>query len=90
MTDPQPERPTVRFTLDPGGPSKRPEQLITLLESSLEREFPNAVGVVEVSHSVVDGVITILNLEKVDAATAKKLAARARGVYNDFMISPWY
>lgn len=84
------ERPTVEFTLDPRGAAKRPEQLAALVESALRREFPEALDVVEVAHSPDDAVVSLRCLEKVDRATAEKLAHRARVVYNDFMISPWY
>ncbi len=84
------ERPAVEFTLDPDRPTKRPEQLAALLESALRREFPAAARVVEVVHSAEDAVISLRNLEQVDGSTAEKVAHRARVVYNDFMISPWY
>ncbi len=89
-TEPAEQRPTVEFKLDPRSPSKRPEQLAALVESALRREFPAAAQVVEVAHSAEDGVISLRNLEEVDGGTAEKLAHRARVVYNDFMISPWY
>ena len=87
---PAEERPTVEFRLDPHSPAKRPEQLAALVESALRREFPAASKVVEVVHGTEDGVISLRNLEEVDGGTAEKLAHRARVVYNDFMISPWY
>ena len=89
MTEPKSDAPVVQFTLDPGRSTKRPEQLVRLLEGSLEREFPSASTVVKVSHSA-DGVVTILHLDALDEEVAHKLAHRARVVYNDFMISPWY
>ncbi len=87
---PAEERPAVEFRLDPHSPAKRPEQLAALVESALRREFPAAAQVVEVVHGAEDGVISLRNLEEVDSGTAEKLAHRARVVYNDFMISPWY
>ena len=84
------ERPTVAFTLDRRGAVKRPEQLAALVESVLRREFPEAAAIVEVACSPDDAVVSLRRLEKVDRATAEKLAHRARVVYNDFMISPWY
>jgi hypothetical protein len=88
--EPAEQRPTVEFRLDPHSPSKRPEQLAALVESALRREFPAAAQVVEVVHSAADAVISLRNLEQVDGGTAEKLAHRARTVYNDFMINPWY
>ncbi len=88
--EPAEPRPTVEFRLDPHSPSKRPEQLAALVESALRREFPAAAQVVEVVHSAADAVISLRNLEQVDSGTAEKLAHRARVVYNDFMINPWY
>ena len=87
---PAEERPAVEFRLDSHSPAKRPEQLAALVESALRREFPAAAQVVEVVHDAEDGVISLRNLEEVDSGTAEKLAHRARVVYNDFMISPWY
>ena len=84
------QRPVVEFRLDPHGPSKRPEQLAELVESALRREFPAAAEVVEVAHAAGDAVVSLRNLEQVDRSTAEKVAHRARVVYNDFMISPWY
>ena len=84
------QRPVVEFRLDPHGPSKRPEQLAELVESALRREFPAAAEVVEVACAADDAVVSLRNLEQVDRSTAEKVAHRARVVYNDFMISPWY
>ena len=89
MAEPTP-KPVVQFTLDPHSPSKRPEQLMTLLQSTLQREFPDAAGVVEVSLSPEDGVVSILHLDQLEEDVAATLAHRARVVFNDFMISPWY
>ena len=90
VEQPDVERPAVEFRLDPHSPSKRPEQLAGLVESALRREFPAAAEIVEVVHSADDAAVSLRNLEQVDSATAEKLAHRARVVYNDFMISPWY
>ena len=81
---------TVDFTLEPSSPSKRPEQLVSLLESALQREFPKALGIVDIWHEPGEPLVSVRNLEKLDEQTAKTLAHRARGVYNDFMTSPWY
>ena len=90
MPTPKSEQPIVRFTLDPHSPSKRPEQLAALIESAVQREFPDVADVVQVSHSRDDAVISLLNLDKLEEDTAKKIAHRARVVFNDFMINPWY
>ena len=45
---------------------------------------------VKVAHAADDAVVSLRNLEQVDRSTAEKVAHRARVVYNDFMISPWY
>ena len=90
VEQPADQRPAVEFRLDPRSPSKRPEQLAALVESALRREFPAAAEIVEVVHSADDAAVSLRNLEQVDSATAEKLAHRARVVYNDFMISPWY
>ena len=89
MTEPEREPPVVQFALNPASASKRPEQLVRLLEASLEREFPTANGVIDISHSD-DGVVTVHHLDALEGDVAEKLAHRARVVYNDFMISPWY
>ena len=90
MSEPERDPPAVQFTLNPRAASKRPEQLVRLLESSLAREFPAADGVIEVAHSVGDGVVTLRHLDALDHDDAQKLAHRARAIYNEFMISPWY
>ena len=90
MPEQHDQPPTVEFTLDPTGPSKRPEQLITLLKSALQREFPEALGVVDIQHTPGEPIVSIKALEKLDAQVAKSLARRARVVFNDFMTSPWY
>ena len=90
MPQQQDQPPTVEFTLDPSSPSKRPEQLITLLESALQREFPEAFEIVDIRHTPGEPVVSIGALEKLDPLIAKSLAHRARAVFNDFMTSPWY
>jgi len=90
MTEQGPERPVVQFALQSQSASKRPEQLVTLLEDTLRREFPESADVVQVSHSVDDAVVHLLHLDQLEEDAAEKLAHRARAVYNDFMISPWY
>ena len=90
MPEPQDPPPTVDFTLDPSSPSKRPEQLVSLLESTLRREFPEALEIVDVWHAPGAPLVSVRNLEKLDERTAKTLAHRARGVFNEFMTSPWY
>ena len=82
--------PTVDFTLDPSRPSKSPEQLVSLLESALQREFPEAFDIVDIWHEPGEPLVSVRNLEKLDEKTAQNLAHRARGVFNDFMTSPWY
>lgn len=90
MPEQHDQPPTVEFTLDPTSPSKRPEQLITLLERALQREFPEALEIVDIQHTPGEPVVSIKGLEKLDTQMAKSLAHRARVVFNDFMTSPWY
>ena len=90
MPERQGQPPTVDFTLDPSSPSKQPEQLVSLLESALRREFPEALEIVDIWHAPGEPVVSVRNLEKLDERTAKNLAHRARGVFNEFMTSPWY
>ena len=82
--------PSVDFTLDPSSPSKQPEQLVSLLERALRREFPEALRIVDISHAPGAPVVSVRNLEKLDEQTAKDLVHAARGVFNEFMMSPWY
>ena len=81
---------TVDFTLDPSGPSKRPEHFVSLLENALRQEFPQAVGIVDVWYAPGEPVVSVRNLEKLDEQMAANVAHRARGVFNEFMTSPWY
>jgi hypothetical protein len=90
MTDNGNESPSLQFTLDPNKPSKRPEQLAALLETTLQREFPKAASIISVSHSPDAAVVGLCNLKDLEDDIAKKVVHRARVVFNDFMISPWY
>ena len=90
MPERQDHPPTVDFTVDPISPSKRPEQLVSLLESALRLDFPEALETVEIWHAPGEPVVSIRNLEQLDEQVAKNLARRARGVFNEFMTSPWY
>jgi len=81
---------TVDFTLDPSSPSKRPEQFVSLLESALRLEFPQAEEIIDICHAAGDPVVSVRNLEKLDEEMATNVAHRARGVFSDFMTSPWY
>jgi len=90
MPEQHDQPPIVEFTLDPTSPSKRPEQLITVLERTLQREFSEAFEIVDIQHTPGEPVVSIKGLEKLDTQIAKSLARRARVVFNDFMTSPWY
>ena len=81
---------SLDFQLDPSSPSKRPEQLVSLLERVLGQEFPAALEIINIVHAPGKPRVSIRNLEKLDEPTSKHLAHRARGVFNDFMTSPWY
>ena len=82
--------PSLDFELDPSSPSKRPEQFVILLERALGQEFPEALEIIDIWHAPGKPLVSVRNLEKLDEPTAKDLAHRARGVFNDFMTSPWY
>ena len=90
MTDNESESPSLQLTLDPNKPSKRPEQFAALLETTLQREFPTTASIISVSHSPDAPVVGLCNLEDLEDDIAKKVAHRARVIFNDFMISPWY
>jgi hypothetical protein len=90
MPEHQGQPSTVDFTLDPSSPSKRPEQFVSLLESALRREFPQAVEFVDIWHAAGDPVVSVRHLEKLDEEMATNVAHRARGVFSEFMTSPWY
>ena len=80
----------MEFTLPPRGAAKRPEQLAAILESTLQREFPDAAALIEVACLPDGATVAVRNLDQVDDRTARKLSRRARVVYNEFLISPWY
>ena len=82
--------PSLDFRIDASRLSKRPEQLAALLESALQREFPEVLDIIEITHVPNTPVVTLKGLEKLEEKTAKRLAYRARAVFKDFMISPWY
>ena len=91
MSEDQSQPSNIDFPLDPDKtPSKRPDQLARLIEETLKREFPDALAVVEISHDSQASVVSLSKLEQLDETTAKALAHKARGVFNEFMISPWY
>ena len=90
MGEDQGQPKTVEFTLDPRSPSKRPEQLAALLEQALRREFPESLAIVEISHTLQTPVVSLRNLEQLKAETARALTHKARAIYNEFIISPWY
>ena len=90
MTNRQNTPPSLDSQLDPSSPSKRPEQLVILLERALEQEFPEALEIIDIWHAPGKPLVSVRNLEKLDEPTAKNLAHRVRGVFNDFMTSPWY
>ena len=90
MTEQTGSSEAVEFTLDSGSPNKRPEQLSNMLDRMLRQEFPAVADLVEVVQTPGDAVVSVLNLEKIEEAVAKKVAHRARAVYNEFVTSPWY
>ena len=90
ISPPQTDPPAVEFRLPSRGAAKRPEQLATLLESTLRREFPAAAALLEVACLPDGATVAVRNLDQVDDRTARKLNHRARVVYNEFLISPWY
>lgn len=81
---------TVEFELDSGSATKRPEQLYNLLDRMVRQEFPEIVDIVQVVHAAGESKVRLDNLETLDEAVAKEVAHRARGIYNDFVTSPWY
>ncbi len=81
--------PSLDFSID-NSLSKRPDQLAALLDSALRREFPEALDIVEIVQAPDTPMVSLRGLEKLEDETAKRLAHRARAVFNDFMISPWY
>ncbi len=89
VTDQDPP-PSLDFRVDPSSPLKRPKQLAGLLESALRRDFPEALDIVEIAHGPDIPGVSLRGLERLDENTAKRLAHKARAVFNDFMINPWY
>ena len=81
---------SLDFQLDSTSPSKRPEQLVNLLERELGREFPKALEIVDIVHAPGERLVSVRHLEKLDEETSKNLAHLARGVFSNFMTSPWY
>ena len=91
MSEDQPQPPTIDFRLKlDKNSSKRPEQLARLIEQALQRDFPAALAVVEISYDLQTSVVSLRNLDQLEEGTAKALAHKTRGVFNEFMISPWY
>lgn len=90
MTNRQETPPSLDFNLDPNRLSKRPEQFVILLERALEQEFPEVLEIIDIWHEPGNPLVSVRNLEKLDEPTAKNLAHRVRGVFNEFMTSPWY
>lgn len=89
-TTARPDPPEVTFTLPPRGAAKRPEQLAALLESTLGREFPGALKLLEIACLPDGATVALRNLDQLDEDVARKLTRRARVVCNEFLISPWY
>ena len=89
MVKDQDAPPSLDFPID-RSLSKRPDQLAALLDSALRREFPEALDIVEIAQLPNPPVVSLRGLEKLEESAAKRLAHRARAVFNDFMISPWY
>ena len=87
---PRVDPPAVELKLPSRGAAKRPEQLAALLESTLQREFPAAAALIEVACLPDGATVAVRKLDQVDERTAQKLSRRARIVYNEFLISPWY
>ena len=90
MAEDQDPPPALDFLIDAGGSSKQPQQLAALLASALQREFPEALDIIEIVQASDTAMVSLRGLEKLEDETAKRLAHRARAVFNDFMISPWY
>ena len=90
MANRQDTPPSLDFEFDPSSPSKRPEQFVILLERTLRQEFPRALEIIDIWHAPGNPLVSIRNLEKLDELNAKDLTHRVRGVFNDFMTSPWY
>ncbi len=82
--------PIAEFAVDPNSPSKRPEQLVSLLARVLGQEFPEAFGSLEIVHAAGAEVVTVAQRDEVGDEVAKQVAHRARAVYGEFVTSPWY
>lgn len=87
---PAADPPEVALALPARGAAKQPQQLATLLENTLRQEFPEAAALIEVACLPDQATVVVRNLDRIDPPTARKLARRARLVYNEFLISPWY
>jgi hypothetical protein len=90
MTKRQDTPSSLDFELDPSSPSKRPDQFVILLKSTLSQEFSKTLEIIDVWREPGNPLVRVRNLEKLDELNAKDLTHRARGVFNDFMTSPWY
>ena len=90
MTNTHEENPILTFTLSTDGATKRPEQLVTILNESLGKHFPETTGLIQIAHSTNDTSVRILQLDHLDDDLIEKLIHQARVVYNEFMINPWY
>ena len=90
MTEPPPKPPIAEFAVDPNSPSKRPEQLVSLLVRVLGQEFPEAFARLEVVHADGTEVVTVAQRDDVGEEVVKEVAHRARAVYGEFVTSPWY
>ena len=81
--------PSLDFRIN-GSRLKRPEQLVALLDSALRREFPEALDLVEIAQAPHPPVVSLRGLERLEEDIAQRLTLRARAVFNNFMVSPWY
>ena len=78
------------FTLSNDSATKRPEQLVTLLNESLEKHFPEATGLIQITQSTNDTSVKLIQLDHLDEEIIEKIIHQARVIYNEFMINPWY
>ena len=81
MVEDQDPPPGLDFRIDASSPSKQPPQLAALLDSALQREFPEALGTVEIVQASDTPMVSLTGLEKLEDETAKRLAHRARAVF---------
>ncbi len=51
--------PALDFLIDASGSSKQPQQLAALLDSALQREFPEALDIVEIAHAPNTTVVSL-------------------------------